>query len=903
MRANPIQASFTAGEVSPSLRGRVDTQKYASGCAKLKNLMVKPQGPLKRRPGTEYYSEAAAGGNLPTRLVDFNNTFVVEFSDQLITIKSKTLGTAYGTGVVSVATPYLQAQLWDIVFDVAGNIMYLTHGSHHPRKLWNPYDFRGEPRPAVAPYGWELIEVEFIDGPYFPTNDLDSVRMTVSNMVDSATLRSTNAVEFAAADVGKYVEFFYENEWRLSKITSVPVNPGPTAIVDIQENVLIFLDPNVRVTPKAENTPRDTGNTTTSPAPITPNRGGLFLPAGSEPRYAQPLPVYRNYLDRSTPITVEVGATPSVGTIISQAQINGLLNSTHSQVFSRSDIGKWIRAQTVDNLWRLITGFKSDSAVTFNNVIGGFAAVFKVPVGTLTIDMKSRLITATLTATLPTVGGPTAVFYATDVGRHIRLNYSGHQIWAKVTAYTSATVVSIKFYDPFPRNPQDARKLANNGMTDLWRWGSWSARTGYPACVCIHEQRLFFAASRTEPQTFWASCSADFERMAPTELDSTVLDDNGFTYILASAQPQEIMWMAPGPVLLIGTRTGEWQIKSASSISEPLTPTNIVAQSQTPHGSCSRNYVKVDNTVIHIDRTGKIVRELSFSFEQDSWVSRDLTIISDHMLRNHGGAKELIYQQSPNSIIWARLADGTLAAMTYVRDQEVIGWHWHTFEDNQEEEPNVYSIVSIQPGNEMDDRLYMCIQREIGGSFKYYLEALADEFFYIGQSAVDKVKYVDSAVTSVVAAGNFVTGLAHLNGKTVWATQGALGVYHERVVAGGQIDIGAPAVGTWVVGLPMNSLLKTLPPEGGSQFGTSQGKTKKIPHIDVRFSYSYKVKHGVLESALTEDQFAGATLAEIEDRRFSVEGQWDTGIGYFLGSVGPHPLTIVALAPDLLTTR
>jgi hypothetical protein len=908
MRANPIQASFTAGEVSPMLYGRVDTQKYASGCAKLKNLIVKPQGPCKRRPGTEYYVNAAEA-LLPTRLIPFNNTFVVELHDSFLTLRSKSLGTPYGTDPVQLASPYVQSDLWDVTFDVAGNIMYLAHGNHPPMKLWNPYDFRGEPRPAVAPYGWELESVLFIDGPYFQNTDADSIRLTVSNMTDTATLRSTSNTEFSNGNIGRYVEFMYENEWRLAKIVSVPVSPGPTAVVDIVENVLIFLDPNVRIAPKAENTATDSTNTSSS-NPAIPNRngigGGLYLPAGSDPRYAQNQPQWRNYLDRRTPLTGGGGTAADTADIKSQGQIDGTLNSTHSQVFSRADVGKFIRRGT--NLWRLITAFKSDSAVTYNNGPPNNVE-FKVPTGTLSIDMKSRLIAGTLTATLPVVGGPAAPFYNVDIGRHIRLNYSGHQIWGMITGYTSPTVVSIKFFDPFPRSPQDARNLANNGITDLWRWGSWSQRTGFPAVVCIHEQRLMYAATRTEPQTFWASCSQDFERMAPTEFDSIVLDSNGFSYLIASSQPQEIMWMAPGPVLMIGTRTGEWQIKSASSISEPLTATNIVASQQTPHGSSSRTFVKIDSSVIHIDRTGRCVRELTFSFEQDSWVSRDLTIVSEHILRDHGGAKEIVYQQTPNSVLWVRLNDGSLAAMTYVRDQEVVGWHWHTFEDNDNVLPIVHSVMTIQSAAGTEDRVFMCLQRTINGNIVYYLEAFADEFFPTGDvdTLKDKIKHVDCSKTIVTPGTDlFVAGLTHLAGETVWASKdGAYLEYRTFTVNGaGQMDT-TPLIasGTWVVGLPMNSRMKTLPPEGGSQFGTSQGKIKKIPHLDVRFSYSHKVKHGVDAALLKTENLTGPFLQALEDKRFSVEGQWGPNMGYFLESVGPNPLTIVALMPVLHTTQ
>ncbi|MCD6149718.1 hypothetical protein J7J13_02945, partial [bacterium] len=55
--ANPIICSFNAGELSPSLYGRVDLQKYFNGCKTLKNFIPLPHGPALRRPGTRYINE------------------------------------------------------------------------------------------------------------------------------------------------------------------------------------------------------------------------------------------------------------------------------------------------------------------------------------------------------------------------------------------------------------------------------------------------------------------------------------------------------------------------------------------------------------------------------------------------------------------------------------------------------------------------------------------------------------------------------------------------------------------------------------------------------------------------------------------------------------------------------
>ena len=56
-RANPLQPSLNAGELSPRMAARVDFGKYPSGLAVCKNLFSLPQGGITRRPGTRYVAE------------------------------------------------------------------------------------------------------------------------------------------------------------------------------------------------------------------------------------------------------------------------------------------------------------------------------------------------------------------------------------------------------------------------------------------------------------------------------------------------------------------------------------------------------------------------------------------------------------------------------------------------------------------------------------------------------------------------------------------------------------------------------------------------------------------------------------------------------------------------------
>ena len=53
-----FQSSFVSGELSPLLKGRVDLGQYYQGVQKGEDVLIVPQGGLKRRPGSEVVAEA-----------------------------------------------------------------------------------------------------------------------------------------------------------------------------------------------------------------------------------------------------------------------------------------------------------------------------------------------------------------------------------------------------------------------------------------------------------------------------------------------------------------------------------------------------------------------------------------------------------------------------------------------------------------------------------------------------------------------------------------------------------------------------------------------------------------------------------------------------------------------------
>ncbi len=88
-RSAPAFSSFTAGEISPRLEGRIDIEKYREGLSDLTNMVVMPHGGVTRRPGTQFISEVKDSAD-KTRLIPFvfkaNDTYILEFGDQVMRV-------------------------------------------------------------------------------------------------------------------------------------------------------------------------------------------------------------------------------------------------------------------------------------------------------------------------------------------------------------------------------------------------------------------------------------------------------------------------------------------------------------------------------------------------------------------------------------------------------------------------------------------------------------------------------------------------------------------------------------------------------------------------------------------------------------------------------------------------
>ena len=109
---------------------------------------------------------------------------------------------------------------------------------------------------------------------------------------------------------------------------------------------------------------------------------------------------------------------------------------------------------------------------------------------------------------------------------------------------------------------------------------------------------------------------------------------------------------------------------------------------------------------------------------------------------------ELIYQDSPYGIVWARLANGKLVAVTYNKNLNLYGWSTHTVGGSHTDatygnHAKVENITSIPRGTH--DQLWVVVKRTINSSEKRYVEYMTP-FFDKQETIQEKAHFVDSGL-------------------------------------------------------------------------------------------------------------------------------------------------------------
>ena len=250
----------------------------------------------------------------------------------------------------------------------------------------------------------------------------------------------------------------------------------------------------------------------------------------------------------------------------------------------------------------------------------------------------------------------------------------------------------------------------------------------YPATVNYYQQRLVFGQTNNDPQKIYMSQTGNYHNF---NISEPLRDSDAVTFTIAASQVNEIRHLVPLSDLIILTSGGEWLMTANDGV---ISPSSVQVKPQGYRGSADAPPIVIGNTIIHLQAKGGIIRDLAFALESDSYTGNDLTVLANHLFEGKT-VKEWAYAQAPHSVVWAVLSDGTLAALTYMREHEVWGWSRHDTDGTYE------SVCTIAEGDE--DATYFVVKRFINGSYKRYIERLNTRVF----DTVADAFFVDSGLS------------------------------------------------------------------------------------------------------------------------------------------------------------
>ncbi len=944
MKATWVQTNFNAGEWTPLAWGRFDLAKYKNGLAECKNFTPTQQGGLTRRPGTRAVSAVKDSSYAPrlqrfefsitqAYVLEFGNNYIRFFANDgqllnaahtewsgtgatawytattyaagdvraygglvylcllphtsgafatdlasgnwlrtylhnlgdLVTVTVGAVKTNYrcitahdGSGVfatdyasgywntlgvvgtpVEVATTYTSSQIWSLDFEQSADTLYIAAANHAPAKLQR-----------FGTDAWGLTTLSPLDGPYLSVN-ITTTTMTPSGTSGTVTVTASdvaginNGVGFRASDIGRVLRLKCGGVWLWGVVSQVT---GPTTC-----KWAINSGNGAQIGEAATATANVSGGSVFT---VSISNGGSGY--GASPPSVSFLP---------TPTVRGTGHVTVVGGVVT--------------------------AIAIDTAGSGYAGGTGDVTVVLSQTGGGTGATFHATynAGVLSTAVVltggSGYSSGTKVAFLGggAGGGSGAVAYASvanGVVTSIIVSVTG-------TGYTGGADVALT-----------APALLVPATTLFWRLGLWNSTDGYPSCVNFHQDRLWWAGATSTPGRVDASNSGDYENMAPSNQDGTVVDSNALNFTLNAGSVNAIRWMMSDEVgLLIGTAGSEWSI-APSTTQQAITATNVNAKQMTSYGSAIVTPLRVGKATLFVQRTGRKLRELFYQFTYNTFQALDISLVAEHLTQS--GIKQFTQQLAPQQITWIVRNDGKLVAMTYDKDQEICGWHQHRlggFSDSaQTADPLAESVVCIPAPGIQRDEVWLVAKRYINGAVVRYVEVM-DKMWEDGDTTANCC-FLDCSESYNAAGGTTVTNLDWLKGQTVGVlTDGAV---HPDCVVNSAGDITLNWAATTVqVGLKYTSSFRTLPIEAGGADGPSQGKLKRVYLSVVRFFQSVGMSAGSNDFGVTSypqpfrtstDPMSGPIGLYDGDKRWAYEGTYLSEGQVYFETSDPLPCNI-----------
>jgi hypothetical protein len=802
----PIQANFTRGEASPKLHARVDIEFYKAMLKTGTNWTIMKQGGLRRRPGFMMVKEVK-DSTKKTRLIPFifgtpsdgiPQAYVLEFGNlyarilttggiitdgggapTAITKANPGVVTLNGHGFINGDRVYAtgiggMVELNNREFTVANKTANTFELSGINTTSYTTFTSGGLIKKIVE-IATSYLEADLFDLDYAQSAD----KLTVTHLeYQSQDITRTSEVAWTISDVvfrdGPYLDEPANNSVTVDLSASGAIHPKMTGLT-APSGTAAASDAGADAWEVFDQAASTTDNITTGTS-----KWWSYEPASSV--------VCNSYW-------IKAGGDNTDRTPSSWA-FQGFDGSAWVDLDRRSGESSWgggevrfydfVNAKAFSS-YRLI----SEGTATSTSSNGSSSGTEIAEMGWGYNGDYGPTVTATFSGTTGINDG--VGFENDDIGRNIRLRGAdGNWRYFVITGVTSSTVVTGRLYGyAFPNIEPIARWRLGS-----FREGSWPSKVGY------YQSRRVFARSIRQPYNLWLTQTFAFTTFT---VGSPVLDSDAIDLPMLTGKVNGVTWLADAEQLAVGT-TNNVRLIGKANANAGFGATNFDHQTKSFIGTKAVKPIQVNSVLVYADFYGRTLREFVYDLNTDGYVSPDISILSDHLLNS--GIVEMAYQQSPDNIIWIVVADGSLIAMTYDREQKIVGFMPQPIAIGDTDTTALVESVCSIPGVSRDE-VYIIVKRTLGGVTKRYIEKLATEFDY--GSLNDAVVGLDSAMQYSGSATGTITGLFHLAGRTVNVLADGTVFRGLTVSATGSITLtGGSTAAKWSIGLPYSSIGETL---------------------------------------------------------------------------------------------
>lgn len=651
---------FNSGELSRLVHSRVDYNKRDGGAEVMKNFRPLVQGPITSRSGTVY---VGASGSARSGLIPFNHSIGTDYAIEVQANMFRFIKNhAFITRAVGTVTAAAVSNKKVVLSGTIANPCVITTTTAHTFANGDYVSFSG----ISSTLGTSKLNLGawVVSGSATPA--LNILRDPATHILPNVNWAS---IQFSPALVAAANGSIFTGG-SITLAAHGLVTGDVISITGMTGGTWTTLNGNyyrvIKLTTDTFAITTLSGICVDSSGFGVWSSGGTITWVGVWHPYTQ-----TDLFNTTNPEIMSLGYCQSLNTLF-------LANSNHYP-------SKLVR--TDDDTWTFSPFKVYDGPYGDRNISTGSTLAFGTTSNGSTTDN-----TATGSITLSSVTGwnNNQGFLQTDVGRHIRMPFTGAPSrfnYYKIASVTSSTVAVYT---------HDGYGTTNISLTAdcSWQPGIWCETNGFPSCVSFYQDRLCWGGMSSFPERIDMSISGVYNHYAPTlqapdnPLGTTaqqlmgkvsfitqdVGDESAISLSMLSSELNYILWITGTEKgLVVGTLNGEWVISAAQGAA--ITPTNAMAQLVAPYGSAPLQAIRVGSGLMHIQRSGRKVRALGISQQVDGFSSKDITMPSEHITQS--GICSITYQKEPWTTIWAARIDGVLLSCTYDENEDAIAWARH----------------------------------------------------------------------------------------------------------------------------------------------------------------------------------------------------------------------------------